>query len=262
MWATTAPPRRPGSSRVSAVSNFTPRPALLPARNVLTRQLSGSTPGAALSVRTTTSSTRSASARIFGTVAASAGCAGSTCCVMKTSFAICRTCSEEVEVAEREIPGVASLVEAGAVAKGLADEAESLVRRHESGREQRLSLHAGRRRQEHERVGTGTHLVDCAHEQRASRLVVLRRSDEVGEETGRDAVLERVPDDHDACELARPVRGEAAILARRVEVAPVEVRRVANEVVAVGRADSTAKRVQIRPETLHRLHLEPAKDSR
>ena len=71
------------------------------------------------------------------------------------------------------------------------------------------------------------HLRDRARHERADAARVLGRDDEVGEEPGGDAVLERVADDRDAGQLASPIRAEAAVVARRVEVAPVEVRGVA-----------------------------------
>ena len=49
---------------------------------------------------------------------------------------------EEVEVAEREVPGVGSLVDAGAVVERLADEAELLVRRREACPRERAPLRA------------------------------------------------------------------------------------------------------------------------
>ena len=74
---------RPGSARRARPSSARRSSAL--------RQFGGSAPGSTRSASTTTSSTRSASARIFGIVAASAGCAGSTCWVMKTSRRIRRS---------------------------------------------------------------------------------------------------------------------------------------------------------------------------
>ena len=92
-----------------------------------------------------------------------------------------------------------------------------------------------RRRQEHERVCASLHLRDCARHERANRCSVLGSRDEVGEKPGGDAVLERVADDGHTGELASPVRAEAPVVARRVEVAPVEVRGIAREVIAVAR---------------------------
>jgi hypothetical protein len=82
MWATIAMGFG-RSSFVSAASKRRPRPAFVREAKLRLRQLSGSVPGSTRSASTTTSSTCPASARIFGTVAASAGCPGSTCCVMK-----------------------------------------------------------------------------------------------------------------------------------------------------------------------------------
>ena len=82
-------------------------------------------------------------------------------------------------------------------------------------------------RQEHERVGAPSHLVRGARDERPHCVSVVGRSDEIGEEARRDAVLEGVPHDRDAAELLAAVCTEAAVVARRVEVAPGEVRGVA-----------------------------------
>ena len=84
MCATTATGRR-ASSGASAARRRAPRPACDDAAKLRARQFSGSASGTTVSARTTTSSTRSDSARIFGSVAPSTGCAGSADCVMNTN---------------------------------------------------------------------------------------------------------------------------------------------------------------------------------
>src|SRR5439155_1669050 len=84
MCATTASGRG-RSDAASAASKRTARCARVRAPKRRTTHLSGSAPRAAWSVTTTTSSTRSASARTIGSVAPSAGWSGSAACVMKTS---------------------------------------------------------------------------------------------------------------------------------------------------------------------------------
>ena len=61
------------------------------APNSCTRTFAGTTPGTAVSQSTTSSSTRSASARTIGTVAARTGSSGSSFCVAKTSRRIRRS---------------------------------------------------------------------------------------------------------------------------------------------------------------------------
>src|SRR6185503_16165279 len=210
MCATTAPLRSPGSSRVRAASNRDPRSALRDPRKVRTRQFSGSTPSTAPSASTTTSSTCAARARIFGTVAASAGCRGSTCCVMKRTLvtnwvktqcgceaaafrdlrahgdpalADLRACAlEEVEVAEREVPRARVLVEAGVFVEPLADETELLVRRRKACPDDSAAMRRSARWQEDQRVGAALDLLDGAGDQRAYGRGLVGRDDEIGEE--------------------------------------------------------------------------------
>ena len=77
------------SSRASSASNRSPRNACVGAAKLRKRTFSGSEPASAAAASTTTSSTRSASARTIAAAAPSVGCAGSTCCVTKTSLLTC-----------------------------------------------------------------------------------------------------------------------------------------------------------------------------
>ena len=75
-------------------------------------------------------------------------------------------------------------------------------------------------------------------------------------------MLERVPDDGHPGELASPVGAEAAVVPRRVEVAPVEVHGVAREVIAVAGRRAGTELVQVRPEALDRANLEASEATR
>ena len=78
-------PRPPDAARRRAPGRSGARARPASARRSSARGSSpAARPASARSASTTTSSTRAASARIFGTVAASAGWPGSTCCVTKT----------------------------------------------------------------------------------------------------------------------------------------------------------------------------------
>ena len=113
-----------------------------------------------------------------------------------------------------------------------------------------------RRRQQDERVRPSLHLFDGTRDERAHGVGVVGRRDEVGEEARRDAVLERVADDGDADERVLPVRPEAAVVPRRVEVAPVEVPGVAREVAPVAGCGPGAQLVHVLGEPRDRAHVE------
>ena len=119
----------------------------------------------------------------------------------------------------------------------LADEAELLVRRREarargarvwSRRPAAAEGRARRRRRAPRRASA-----------RARARVELESpgaTTRSARNARRDAVLERVPDDRDAGQLPVRYGAEAPVVARRVEVAPVEVLGVADEVVPVAGA--------------------------
>ncbi len=113
-----------------------------------------------------------------------------------------------------------------------------------------------RRRKEDERIGAPSHLVHRTRDECARLVAPARCGDEIGEEARRDAVLERVPDDRDADERAVAVGTEAAVVARGVQVAPVEVPGVAREVAAVAGGRARAQLVEVRAESLDEPDLE------
>jgi hypothetical protein len=100
------------------------------------------------------------------------------------------------------------------------------------------------------------YLGDGTGHEGADRGRVVRSRNEIGEEPGRDAVLERVADHAGAGELVAAVHAEAAVIARRVEVAPVEVRSVAGEVAPVAGRRAPPELVHVHAETLQRAHFE------
>src|SRR5919197_5603201 len=94
--------------------------------------------------------------------------------------------SEEVEVAQREVPGARVRVEPPAGTQHLADEADLPVRGQETGAQERAALLA--RREGDQRVGVD--LGGGAAEERDPLCMRLRRADEVGEEAARHALLD------------------------------------------------------------------------
>src|SRR5581483_4148284 len=181
------------------------------APNVRTRQLPGSTSALPRSQRTTTSSTRRASAAIFARVAPRFGSLGSTTWVMNTILLT----SEEVGIAEGESPGAAVVRQRRrVVGETLADEANRARRRNESRREIRSLL---------TRVHEGDRDVGVDGSHPAPELTSGAR---LANDRGREAVPERVRHDDVA---------EARVHARRIGVPPVEVRVVADDVMAVER---------------------------
>ena len=78
-------------ARERAPRTCAPRCSCVGAPNSCTRTFAGTTPGTAVSQSTTSSSTRAASARTIGTVAARTGSPGSSFCVAKTSLRIRRS---------------------------------------------------------------------------------------------------------------------------------------------------------------------------
>ena len=75
--------------------------------------------------------------------------------------------SEEVEVAEREVPRVGALVDVDTVVERLADEAKLLVRRREACPDERAAMRRTGREQD-ERVGAALHLGGGARHERAN----------------------------------------------------------------------------------------------
>src|SRR5919197_6099686 len=99
--------------------------------------------------------------------------------------------SEEVEVAQREVPRVRIEVEPSLRPQHLADEADLSVRGKEPCAQKRTALRAWRERDQ--RVGVD--LRGRAPEEGDALGVRLRRTDEVGEEAARHALLHGVADD-------------------------------------------------------------------
>src|SRR5919202_4855375 len=115
--------------------------------------------------------------------------------------------SEEVEDAQREVPGAGGAREAALRPQHLADEADLPVRRQEAGPQERAALRA--RGQGDQRVAVD---LGCgATEERDPFGMRGRRADEVGEEAARDALLDGVPDDRDRTKASVTICAEAAV---------------------------------------------------
>src|SRR5919206_3679586 len=119
--------------------------------------------------------------------------------------------SEEVEVAQREVPSVRIGVETLPGLKPLADEADPSVRRQEAGPQERAPLRPRREGDQRVRVDLG----GGAPQQRNALGVRVAGADEVGEEAARHALLHRVADDRDGTQSPAAIRTEAPVGARR-----------------------------------------------
>ena len=116
---------------------------------------------------------------------------------------------------------------------------------------------ASARRQEHERVRAALHLGGSAGDERAYRLRVSGgRATRSATNPADTPCLNVCPTTATPDELAFTVRAETAVVARRVEIPPVEVLGVAGEVAAVARGGAPTQLVQLRAEALDEPHLE------
>ena len=139
-----------------------------------------------------------------------------------------------------------ALVDAGALVERLADEAQLLVRRREACPERARAAAPARRREQDERVRASLHLVDRSRDERPDRGRPSGAATRSARNPAETPCLNVCPTTRDADELAPAIRPEAAVVARRVEVAPVEVLGVAGEVAAVAGGSARAERVQSR----------------
>src|SRR3954470_2456466 len=198
------------SSRASAAVNLAPRSTCVAAPNSWILVFSSWI--VAVSQSTTSSSTRAASARAMGTVAASTGSSGSSFCVQKIRrfIEICAAFrSEEVEITEGEMPGVTPLREGRRIGgQALADEADRSWRRKEAGGEE-AQLLAG--------IDHGDGDVGVHQPERAIEAVAV---------LAHDGRREPVPDGVRHDDVAR-----LGVRARRIAVAPAEVRLVPDDVM-------------------------------